>query len=571
MLLNYDEPDSEDSGSDIEATENKLHKSHITAKMTRKKKANLKKQLKLMKRKRDRRNQISFHTDFLPIDLIRCPQEYTDKLFYRLRKSNESLDIKMHMMRFIARMIGRHKLIMFNFYPFIAKYINTHAKPLSDILAVVAESTHINVPHDEVKPLVDKICDQFIHERASMLNMTMSINAITQTCSRNPNTLSKPQLQYIISYKSIKNKSINLAIKTLINLYRDIKPDMLEKKQLGKDEAIELRKGVEDSMVENTRVSTIEGIDLLKEHLGLDPSVNLMATRLLTEDDFKLIKQLKIKKKAQEAQKKLQLELSLNNYEIIDERFKQKVGQDVIEQNQDLDEVSSLGEGEFDADDENSEDEHSNNEKSENPNIPDMVSEGEDSENEESEEENEEDEKLQEEKGISTEKEISNDEKRVTFGGEEFEILDEGPTVMRSDGIEYVPPTLEDRYQIDESDISVDSEDEPDTNPHNFVEGQFLDTYKRRRIENKSVQILNNLNNPKQRFKKPYKHDLKNRGKTNKEKQKNKPLQMVKPKKIKMIQKNFRSTKERMKELKTKRGKIREGKLRVKRKKLTRS
>lgn len=259
LLLNYDAPDTDSSDSDIEKTQSKLMKSHKTAKMTRKKKQNLRKQLQLMRRKKARKSQIGFHSDFLPIDLIRCPQEYADKLFYRLRKSNEALDIKMHMMRFIARLIGRHKLIMFNFYPFIAKYINTHAKPLSEILAVVAEATHINVPHDEVKPLVDKICDQFITERATPLNMTLSINSITQTCSRNPNTLSKPQLQYIISYKSLKNKSVNQAIKGLINLYRDIRPQMLEKKYLGREEALEVRKegndddGEGEKMVQNTR------------------------------------------------------------------------------------------------------------------------------------------------------------------------------------------------------------------------------------------------------------------------------------------------------------------------------
>jgi protein SDA1 len=254
LLLNYEEEEVESSDSDIEATKSKLFKAHVTAKMTRKKKYNLQKQLKLMKRKKDRKNQVSFHSDFLPIDMIRCPQDYADKMFFRLRKSNEPLETKMHMMRFVARLIGRHKLIMFNFYPFIAKYVNTHAKPLSDILAVVAESTHINVPQDEVKPLVDKICDQFITERATPFNMTISINSITQTCSRNPNTLSKPQLQYIISYKSLKNKSVNQSIKALINLYRDIRPDMLEKKQLGLEEAMEVRQQTEeDKMMQNTR------------------------------------------------------------------------------------------------------------------------------------------------------------------------------------------------------------------------------------------------------------------------------------------------------------------------------
>lgn len=263
LLLNYEEPVSESDDSDIEAVKNKLLKAHVTAKMTKKKTHNLKKSLKLMRRKKDRRGRLLFQTDFLPIDLVRCPQDYADKLFYRLRKSNETLEVKMHIMRLIARLIGRHKLILFNFYPFISKYINTHAKPLSDILAVVAEATHINVPHNEVKPLVDKICDQFINERANPLNMTIALNCITQTSSRNPNTLDKVQMDYIISSsKSMKNKSISIALKALINLYRDLRPELLEKKFLGKEEAIEMRHTTEEErMVKNTRVIMAPPID----------------------------------------------------------------------------------------------------------------------------------------------------------------------------------------------------------------------------------------------------------------------------------------------------------------------
>ena len=163
LLMNYDDEESSSSdSSDIEAIKSKIMNTRIGAKMSRKKKHNLEKTLKNMRRKQERQGKVYFSTDFLPIDWIRCPQEYAERLFYRLRKSNEKLEIKLYMMKFIARLIGRHKLIMFNFYPFILKYINTHQKELAEFLAMVAESTHINVPHDEVSPLVSKILDNFV-------------------------------------------------------------------------------------------------------------------------------------------------------------------------------------------------------------------------------------------------------------------------------------------------------------------------------------------------------------------------------------------------------------------------
>ena len=58
-------------------------------------------------------------------------------------------------------------------------------------------------------------------------------------------------------------------------------------------------------MCENTRLSTIDSIELLIEHEGLDSKTNLIGQRLLTEKDFKLIKLLKLKKQAEQANEQI--------------------------------------------------------------------------------------------------------------------------------------------------------------------------------------------------------------------------------------------------------------------------
>ena len=68
--------------------------------------------VKQYKRKEKRRNRVKVQTDFLPIDLIYDPQTFTEKLFLKLRKSNDKYDLKLLMMRMISRMIGRHKLVI---------------------------------------------------------------------------------------------------------------------------------------------------------------------------------------------------------------------------------------------------------------------------------------------------------------------------------------------------------------------------------------------------------------------------------------------------------------------------
>jgi len=51
---------------------------------------------------------VKVHTDFLPIDLIYDPQTFSEKLFSKLRRTNDRYEVKLSLMRLIARMIGRH-------------------------------------------------------------------------------------------------------------------------------------------------------------------------------------------------------------------------------------------------------------------------------------------------------------------------------------------------------------------------------------------------------------------------------------------------------------------------------
>ena len=47
-------------------------------------------------------------TDFLPIDTLYDPQNYADRLFAKLRKSNDKYEVKLLMLRLVSRLIGRH-------------------------------------------------------------------------------------------------------------------------------------------------------------------------------------------------------------------------------------------------------------------------------------------------------------------------------------------------------------------------------------------------------------------------------------------------------------------------------
>ena len=127
LVLDYEwESDSEGEGdSSDEEREQKmiLGKYKGTKKMTKKRMAQVEKCMKNHKRKERRKKKVTYSTDFLPIDLIFDPQAFVEKLFVKLRKSNERYEVKLLMMRLISRMIGRHQLILLQFYPFLLRYL----------------------------------------------------------------------------------------------------------------------------------------------------------------------------------------------------------------------------------------------------------------------------------------------------------------------------------------------------------------------------------------------------------------------------------------------------------------
>jgi protein SDA1 len=112
LVLDYDwdtdSDDEEDESSDEENKKLLMKKYKGTKKMTKKRMTQVEKTLKQHKRKEKRKGKVKYSTDFLPIDLIHDPQNFAEKLFNKLRKSNDRYEVKLLMMRLISRMIGRH-------------------------------------------------------------------------------------------------------------------------------------------------------------------------------------------------------------------------------------------------------------------------------------------------------------------------------------------------------------------------------------------------------------------------------------------------------------------------------
>jgi protein SDA1 len=90
-----------------------LLQANLGNKLTKKKKKEVHRALKAAERKKDRRATkiTSIKMDFFPIDLLHDAHAFTEKLYKHLRSIKAKFDVKLLVMKVLARLIGRHKLL----------------------------------------------------------------------------------------------------------------------------------------------------------------------------------------------------------------------------------------------------------------------------------------------------------------------------------------------------------------------------------------------------------------------------------------------------------------------------
>lgn len=206
----------------------------------------------------------------------------------------------MVMMNLVSRLIGRHRLILPSFYPYLQKYLKYGNKEVGKIFAFLAESVHVNVPQDDLEPILKFIMMNFANESCPDLKVTMGLNCITQMCSRKPLLVTEDDLKFLCELTKFKEKNVSRSVKCLINLYRDLDPSMLPKQHRGRrdegqqnDDSSANMLGKRLFMQGVSEVAhRIEGAELLGEDFN---GKSVETERFLTNEDFRRIKLLKKK------------------------------------------------------------------------------------------------------------------------------------------------------------------------------------------------------------------------------------------------------------------------------------
>lgn len=183
---------------------------------------------------------------FSPISLVNDPQGFAERLFRQLKNSHAAFDIKMIMMNVVSRFISHHKLILLDFYPFLLRYLQPHQKAVTQILAYTAQSTHALVPPDALYPVIKAIADNFVNEGAADAVISAGLNGIREICTRSPHAMTETLLHDLTEYKrggEHKNKGIMMASRSLITLFREINPELLHRRDRGREISMAMSAG----------------------------------------------------------------------------------------------------------------------------------------------------------------------------------------------------------------------------------------------------------------------------------------------------------------------------------------
>ncbi|XP_059682775.1 protein SDA1 homolog isoform X3 [Gavia stellata] len=235
FFLGRDEDEKQDSDSESEddvPTARDLMMRYATNKKTTKRKKKLEKAMKVLKKQKKKSKPEVFN--FSAVHLIHDPQDFAEKLLKQLENCKERFEVKMMLMDLISRLVGIHELFLFNFYPFVQRFLQPHQREVTKILLFAAQASHQLVPPEIIQSVLMTIANNFVTDKNSGEVMTVGINAIKEITARCPLAMTEDLLQDLVQYKTHKNKNVMMSARTLIHLFRSLNPEMLQKKLRGK-------------------------------------------------------------------------------------------------------------------------------------------------------------------------------------------------------------------------------------------------------------------------------------------------------------------------------------------------
>jgi protein SDA1 len=201
----------------------------------KKKQAKLKREIARV-RKRAKREEAAAGAGgrFGALQLLHDPQGFAEKLFGSLQGTSTGWETRLLQLQVLSRVVGTHKLLLLNLYPFLQRYAQPSSRDATRVLAAAAQAVHDEVPPDALQPLLRTLVDAFVHDRARPEVVAVGLAAVREIALRQPLVMSSELLRDLALYKKHKDKGVASAARSLVMMFRELAPDLLEKRDRGK-------------------------------------------------------------------------------------------------------------------------------------------------------------------------------------------------------------------------------------------------------------------------------------------------------------------------------------------------
>ncbi|BGP39226.1 Severe Depolymerization of Actin [Rhodotorula kratochvilovae] len=262
-------------------------------------------------------------TNFSALQQLDDAYSFGERLYEQLVKYDKAytLEHKVLMMQLLGRVCGAFKLTIAAFYSYVLRYLTHHQLQITQILVALAQSVHDQIPagshdnaddamddgaqqeqDDPLYPVLRKIANEFVHSGVAAEVNAAGLNAITEICRRQPLAMSPDLLQDLVEYRKSKDKGVMVAARGLLQLYREVNPTLLKRRDVGKSVSLALqeeRRGGAEAVAagaevrktslkfgeDRDTVKGIQGLDLFAKHLAEQAENADGETAAADEDD----------------------------------------------------------------------------------------------------------------------------------------------------------------------------------------------------------------------------------------------------------------------------------------------
>lgn len=183
-------------------------------------------------------------------------------------------------MQLLSRVMGGHKLCVLGFYTYIMKYLAYHQLRIPAILVALAQSVHDFTPPDALTPVVRKLAQEFVHPGVGSEVIAAGINAIREVCRRQPWSMEEDLLGDLIAYRKSRDKAVTSAARGLLQLFREVNPGMLKRRERGKEASMGIAGGSQPLPFGHSLQAAVDIEGLVVSHAYLHFGVYMLSRTL---------------------------------------------------------------------------------------------------------------------------------------------------------------------------------------------------------------------------------------------------------------------------------------------------